>query len=111
MSKKKKTLQNILNWNIYRINIIYLFCLLLLLFIKWLTYITGNTLGNTTDPSAKYWYNTRVSLSSVEYLTNVANTVNTNAWIDTSCRTSGSNNTFDSFETDERASRSYYTFI
>lgn len=70
------------------------------------SYITGNTLGNTTDPSAKYWYNTRVSFSLPVYLTSVANMVNTKAWVDRSGMTSGSSNTFDSFDTDDRDSRS-----
>lgn len=70
------------------------------------SYITGNTRGNTTDPSAKYWYNTRVSVSSVEYFTNVANTVKTNACVDRSGNTSGSSKTFDSFDTDDRDPRS-----
>lgn len=69
--------------------------------------MTGNTLGNTTDPSAKYWYKTRVSSSDVEYLTIVAKTVRTNAWVDESCNTSGSNKTLDSLDTDDRDPRSY----
>jgi len=68
--------------------------------------MTGNTLGKTTDPSAKYWYKTRVSPSSDEYLTKVARTVNTRAWMDKSGRTSGSSRTFDSFDTEEREPRS-----
>lgn len=72
------------------------------------SYITGKTRGNTTDPSAKYWYNTRVSVSSVEYLTNVASTVNTNACVDKSGNTSGSSKTFDSFDTDDRDPRSCF---
>lgn len=71
------------------------------------TYITGNTLGNTTDPSAKYWYNTRVSFSSEVYFTNVANTVKTKACIDKSGKTSGSNKTLDSLDTEVREPRSY----
>lgn len=71
------------------------------------TYITGNTLGNTTEPSAKYWYNTLVSFSSVVYLTNVAKTVNTKACVDKSGITSGSSKTFDSFDTDDLEPRSY----
>lgn len=43
------------------------------------SYMTGNTLGNTMAPSARYWYNIRVSFSSVLYLTNVAKTVSTSA--------------------------------
>lgn len=70
------------------------------------TYITGNTFGKTTDPSARYWYKTRVSSSDVEYLTNVASTVKTRACVDGSGSTSGSNKTFDSFETDAREPRS-----
>ena len=70
------------------------------------TYITGNTLGKTTEPSAKYWYNTRVSFSSVVYLTNVAKTVNTKACVDKSGITSGSSRTFDSFDTDDLEPRS-----
>lgn len=70
------------------------------------TYITGNTLGKTTLPSAKYWYKTRVSFSLDVYLTSVANTVNTNACVDKSGITSGSSKTFDSFDTDDREPRS-----
>lgn len=71
------------------------------------THITGKTRGNTTDPSARYWYKTRVSFSFDVYLTRVARTVKTNAWVDKSGITSGSNSTFDSFETDDREPRSY----
>lgn len=71
------------------------------------TYITGKTFGNTTDPSAKYWYKTRVSLSSLVYLTSVANTVKINACIEVSLMATGSKSTFVSFETDARAPRSY----
>lgn len=71
------------------------------------TYMTGKTLGNTTDPSAKYWYNTRVSFWSLVYLTSVAITVRTKACVDRSGITSGSRSTFDSFETDDREPRSY----
>ena len=70
------------------------------------TYMTGNTLGNTTEASAKYWYRIRVSLSSVEYFTSVANTVSTNAWVEKSVSTSGSRRTLFSFDTDTRAPRS-----
>lgn len=70
------------------------------------TYITGNTRGKTTEPSAKYWYNTLVSFSSVVYLTSVAKTVNTNACVERSGITSGSSKTFDSFDTDDREPRS-----
>ena len=73
------------------------------------TYITGKTLGKTTEPSAKYWYNTLVSVSSVEYFTSVAKTVNTNACVDRSGNTSGSSNTLDSFDTDDLEPRSYKT--
>lgn len=69
--------------------------------------MTGNTRGNTTEPSARYWYNTRVSFSSVVYLTSVAKTVNTNACVERSGITSGSSKTFDSFDTDEREPRSW----
>lgn len=51
--------------------------------------MTGNTRGKTTDPSAKYWYKTRVSFSFDVYLTRVASTVNTNAWVDRSAITNG----------------------
>lgn len=70
------------------------------------THITGNTFGNTTEPSAKYWYKTLVSSSDVEYFTSVASTVKTRACVDGSDNTSGSNKTFDSLETDERDPRS-----
>jgi len=70
------------------------------------TYMTGNTLGNTTEASAKYWYRIRVSLSSVEYFTSVANTVSTNACVEKSVSTSGSRRTLFSFDTDTRALRS-----
>lgn len=69
--------------------------------------MTGKTRGNTTDPSAKYWYKTRVSFSFDVYLTSVANTVNTSACVDRSGMTSGSSKTFDSFDTDDREPRSY----
>lgn len=69
------------------------------------TYITGNTLGKTTEASAKYWYNIRVSPSSVAYLTKVARTVSTNAWVEKSVKTSGSRSILFSFETDTRALR------
>lgn len=69
--------------------------------------MTGKTRGNTTDPSAKYWYKTRVSFSFEVYLTSVANTVNTNACVERSGITSGSSKTFDSFDTDDREPRSY----
>ena len=36
------------------------------------TYMTGNTLANTTDASARYSYNICISFSSVVFLTNVA---------------------------------------
>lgn len=69
--------------------------------------MTGNTRGNTTDPSAKYWYKTRVSFSLEVYLTSVARTVSTSACVDKSGITSGSRSTFDSFDTDDRDPRSY----
>lgn len=72
------------------------------------TYITGNTFGNTTEPSARYWYSTRVSVSSVVYLTSVASTVSTSACVDESGSTSGSSSTFDSLDTDEREPRSCF---
>jgi hypothetical protein len=40
-------------------------------------------------------------------LTRVANTVKTRAWVDVSGNTSGSSNTFDSLETEDRDPRSY----
>lgn len=36
------------------------------------SYITGKTFGKTTDASAKYSYNVRISDSSVVFRTNVA---------------------------------------
>lgn len=75
------------------------------------TYMTGNTFGKTTDPSARYWYSTRSSASSVAYLTSVASTVKTSACVDESGRTSGSSNTFDSLETEDRDPRSCYEDI
>lgn len=71
------------------------------------TYMTGKTRGKTTEPSAKYWYKTRVSFSFDVYLTSVAKTVKTNACVDKSGITSGSSSTFDSFETDDREPRSW----
>lgn len=64
------------------------------------TYMTGKTFGKTTAPSAKYWYKILVSLSSVLYLTIVANTVKTSAWILKSVRTSGSRSILFSLLTD-----------
>lgn len=69
------------------------------------TYMTGNTLGKTIDASARYWYNIRVSVSSVVYFTSVANTVSTRACVEKSVRTSGSSSTLFSFDTDTRALR------
>jgi hypothetical protein len=40
-----------------------------------MTYITGNTFGNTTEPSAKYWYRIRISSSSEIELSNVSYSV------------------------------------
>lgn len=70
------------------------------------THMTGKTFGNTTDPSAKYWYKTLVSVSSVEYFKSVARTVNTSACVELSGKTSGSKSTFDSFDTEDREPRS-----
>lgn len=78
--------------------------------VKLKTYMTGNTLGNTTEPSAKYWYKTLVSASSVEYFTSVASTVKTSACVELSGSTSGSRRTFDSFDTDDRDPRSFNFF-
>lgn len=55
------------------------------------TYMTGKTLGKTTAPSPRYWYKILVSASSVLYLTKVARTVRTNAWVEKSVKTAGSN--------------------
>jgi len=63
----------------------------------------GKTRGNTTDASAKYSYNTRISFSSVVYLTRVASTVSTSACVGKLVRISGSNKQFDSPETEARA--------
>lgn len=64
------------------------------------TYITGNTLGKTTEASARYWYKILVSASSVAYLTNVASTDKTKAWVEKSVKTSGSSRMLFSFETE-----------
>lgn len=69
------------------------------------TYITGNTFGKTTAPSAKYWYNILVSVSSVLYFTSVARTVNTSACVWKSINTSGSSRILFSLLTDTLAPR------
>ena len=65
----------------------------------------GKTRGKTTEASARYSYKTRISFSSVVYLTNVANTVNTRAWVGKLVKISGSKRQFDSPETDPRSGR------
>ena len=71
------------------------------------TYTTRKTFENTTEPSAKYWYRIRISFSSVEYFTNVDNTVNVNTCMVLSVMTSGSSRILLSFETDKRSVRSF----
>lgn len=72
-----------------------------------LTYITGKTFGNTTAPSARYWYKVLVSVSSVLYLTKVAKVVSTSACVEKSVNTSGSNKTLFSLLTDTLVLRVY----